>query len=355
MKKYLSIILRVGLCALCLLVLGSYMGITPLHLSVPGTMSAMAIMVGFDYAVTPEQSGMVIAYKNADLIADLVMPRCNPFKSTKRTFNYFERNLKAGFTVPDTAVSRKGRPNSVDFDGVMHEATCKPEGLEHSISKDDIQEADNGNELITQEMQAMIDLVLLAREVRVASMVQSANNYDATCVRALSGSDLFSDPSSNALNIIMKQLDLPLVRPTVLGMSQSVWTGLRQNPTIVKATNRNSGDAGAAARQAVAEILEVDEILVGKSRVNVANRGQDPNLATCWGNFLWGHYRNKNATLKNDVTWGLTAQSGTRYTSVNEDTEIGLEGGYRIVVGEYVKELVLGKSAGFLLQNVVAS
>lgn len=356
MKKFLNILLRAGLIGLSLFALGAYCGVLDASMfqMAGGGLMAIPLITGFNFAATPEQTGMVIAYKNPSLIADLVMPRVSPMKAGKLEFKWFEKALKNSFNVPDTIVGRRSRPNSVELDGTEKTDSCKAFGLETTIPVEDIENADMGEALVTQEMQALIELVLLGREARVAAMVQNSANYDAANTTTLSGTSQFQDASSNALKLIMDMLDKPIVRPNVIGMSLPVWSALRMNPSIVKATNRNSGDAGAAARQAVAELFEVDEIVIGASRINGANRGQTPVLNQCWGKHLFAHYRSKIATLKDDVVWGLTAQSGQRFTKVEEDSKVGLKGGVRVVVGEYLCEVILAKPAGILMQNVIA-
>jgi hypothetical protein len=54
------------------------------------------------------------------------------------------------------------------------------------------------------------------------------------------------------------------------------------------------------------------------------------------------------------VTFGLTAEYGSRLAGRIEDPDIGLNGGFRIRTGERVKELIIAKAAGYFIQNAVA-
>ena len=54
------------------------------------------------------------------------------------------------------------------------------------------------------------------------------------------------------------------------------------------------------------------------------------------------------------ITFGRTAQFGTRIAGRIEDPDIGLTGGFRIRSGERIKELVVAKDVGYLVQNVIA-
>ena len=54
------------------------------------------------------------------------------------------------------------------------------------------------------------------------------------------------------------------------------------------------------------------------------------------------------------MTWGFTAQYGTRIGGKWEDKNVGLYGGVVVRVGERVVEQVVAKDVGYLLQNVIA-
>jgi len=219
------------------------------------------------------------------------------------------------------------------------------------VPQDDIDEnGGNAGPLVTRELAALMELVLLRREMRVAAMVQDTSNYDPTCSTTLAGSSKLSDPACDGVATFQTWIDKSLVRPNRIGMADNVWSVVRQNPALVKAANRSSGDKGMMTRQEFCDLFEISELIVGKARVNNAARGQTPSLGRCWGNAIWGHYYEPAANEKDGVAWGITVQSGDRYSDAEfHKSAGGLKGGVRVVAGEYLTEIVTSKLAGFLL------
>lgn len=309
--------------------------------------------MAYVFLVTPEQTGMVIAYKNQELVADKAMPVKSSL-SDKLSFEWFERNLADGFTVPDTLVGRASRPNSIDFKGDPRSGTAYAHGLESPITKEDIDQAGkNIGNLVTNRLQHLINLVLLGREVRVAKIVQDSNNYLSSQVHSVGTADKFTSPDSDPLKYMLTKLGAAIVRPIKVGMGFDAWTALRTHPKIVKAVHGNSGDAGAATRQQIAELLEVKEVVVGSGFVNTAKRGQAPTFSRCWGSHVWAHYEEPLADGQEGLAWGMTVQVGDRYAATVEDPHLGMQGGFWAKAGMYQSEIVTAKGAGVLLQDVI--
>lgn len=53
------------------------------------------------------------------------------------------------------------------------------------------------------------------------------------------------------------------------------------------------------------------------------------------------------------ISWGFTAEFGTRLSGSIDDPDIGLTGGRRVRVGERVRELVVAKEIGVLIQGAI--
>ena len=60
------------------------------------------------------------------------------------------------------------------------------------------------------------------------------------------------------------------------------------------------------------------------------------------------------ADANGGITFGFTAQWGTRIAGAVPDNRIGLRGGQRVRVGESVKELIIAPDLGYFIQNAVA-
>jgi hypothetical protein len=257
--------------------------------------------------------------------------------------------------VPNTRVGRTSAPGRIEVQGSSQTAEVDDFGIEIPVPQDDIDNAPKGVDVRGQATERATNIVLLDREQRVASLVFAAASYPSTNKLTLSGTSQWSDyVNSDPLAAMMAGLDACLVRPNVFCFGQEVWTKLSMHPKIVKASNANAGDAGRATRQRMAELLEVQEVLVGPAFINTVKPGLAATFARVWGKHAVGFYRDRTVTTQGGVTFGLTAQYGTRIAGSKPDDKIGLRGGQAVRAGESVKELILAPQASYFWENAIA-
>ena len=284
------------------------------------------------FPVTPELTAIAIAYRNPDasLIADDVLPRVRAVGT--REFRYTVYDLSS-FDRPNTYVGRRGRPNEVSMGSDELTAAIEDYGLDDRIPQDDIDQAARmGRDLPGESVEYIMNLVKLDREVRVANLVQDADNYATGCSRTLSDTDQWSDASSTPLTALLEALDVPFMRPNTMVMSQTVWSRLRLHPQIVKAVYPLSGE-GVVTRQQVADLLEIQHIHIGASRVNNSRKGQKTALTPTWGKHCALLYLDRAASSQRGVTWGMTVPYGTAVGGSRPDPDIGLRGGLVVRAG----------------------
>lgn len=304
------------------------------------------------FPIDPQRTAIAIAYRNPAYIADEVLPRVTV---ATQEFKYLEYPLAESFTVPDTLVGRKGRPNEVDLTATEATSNTEDYGLDDPIPQADIDNAPRNYDPVGRAVEQLSDYIALDREVRVAGKVFAAGSYPAGNKIQLSGTSQFSDfTNSDPVGVIMAGLDACLVRPNVAVLGQAVYSKLAQHPKIVKAVLGNAGDSGIATRQAIARLFELEDVLVGQSRLNTAKKGQAATLARVWGKHIALIHRNRLADTRGGLTFGFTAQWGGRIAGTQPDGNIGLRGGVRVRVGESVKELIVAGMAGYLIEDAVA-
>lgn len=302
------------------------------------------------FPYSAKYTAIAIAYRNQKLIADLVLPR---IIVGSKEFKYISYPIADSFTAPDTLFPKKGRPNMVDFGGTEVSSITVDNGLEDVVSMDDINNAPEGEDLEAKAVEYVTDLVALGREVRTAAIIFNAANYAGDKVQTLSGTSQFSDyTNSDPLAVLVDALDTPLIRPNTMTIGRAAWTKLSMHPKVLKAANGNAGDSGIASKQRIAEILELDNIFVGESRLNTAKKGQAATIQLIWGNSISLSYLNSLAGTQRGVTFGFTAQYGKKQAGSNP-YDAGINGSMLVRSAESVKELVVAKDVGFLLQNVI--
>jgi len=229
-------------------------------------------MVTTPFAITPALVAITIAYRNLSFIADSVLPRV---VVGLQEFKFWEFPIAESFIIPDTRVGRRSRPNDIDLTATETASKTEDFGLEDPIPQADILNAPANHNPIDRATVQLTDYVMLDREKRVADLVFDAAQYPTGNKVTLAGTSQFSDfTGSDPIGIIMAGLDAPLMRPNVMTIGQEAWSKLAQHPDILKAIHGNSGDSGVARREAVASLFELEEILVGQSRLNTAKKGQ---------------------------------------------------------------------------------
>ncbi len=309
-------------------------------------------MANAPFTTNPTLTAIAIAYMNNEFIADRVLPRV-PVGS--REFKWTKYNKEDRFTIPDTLVGRKGQPNVVEFGGTEDSGFVQDYGLEDHIPQQDLDNATNGYNNFDPRgnaVELLSEIIALDREKRTAEKVQDKSNYAHT--ETLSGTDQWNDPASKPLIALVDALETPIKRPNIMVTSRKVAISLRRNPTVVKAFNGTLSEDGLVPLSFIRELLEVEEILLGASYFNSARPGQDMALERIWGNHCSLIYRNPQARPNRGVTFGFTAEHGTRVSGTRQDANIGLRGGEAIRVGESVQELVVCNDVAIHLENVIA-
>ncbi len=309
---------------------------------------------GTPFPVDPVLTGIVVNYHNNAYIADQVLPRLNPILP-KKEFKYMTFAFGQAITLPDTKVGRKGEPNTVEFEGNEQTGSCDDYGLDDIIPVDDIRQAPAGYDPQAFAAQRLMDLIELDREVRVANMVFNPATYAATNKIQLAGASQWSDPASDPIGDFRDAADSMIARPNTAIMGRLSWSALRSNAKIVSAISVSGTESGQATLRAVADLLELDEIIIGEAFVNSAKPGQPVQRLRTWGKHCALIRREKLATSMSDMpTFGWTAQYGTRVSGTLDEPKIGLRGSVRVRSGESVAEVISAPDLGFFFQDVAA-
>lgn len=312
------------------------------------------------FAIQPDLTGIAIAYKNDEYIADMIAPR-EPVNA--ELFEWDELNIDQMYEFQDDQVGRLSAPNQVTFSSTRVQGSTVDHGLDSPVPQKDMDNYQGvGASPLAIATEGVTELVMLNREKRVADIVQSAANYKTSNKVVLSGTSQFSDSTSNPVDAILTALDVPLVRPRVMVVSNYGWRILRQHPKVVesvKGTGAGSDARGILMRSAMAELFELEAVYVGTSRGKATPRNVDAAASTparIWGKHLalLGVDPMAKMLNMNRPTFLITAQFGTRVAGTIQDPDMGLKGGVRVRAGEMVKEVILTKECSYFFENAFA-
>lgn len=306
------------------------------------------------FPIEPALTAIALAYTNERMIADEILPR---IPVARQEFKYNKFRLADAFTIPNTLVGRKSRPREVEFGADEASDFTRDYGLEDPIPVADIENAAGRFDPLGRSAALLTDLIMVDREQRAANLVFNAASYAAANTTTLAGAAQWSDPTSDPIKAIMDALDSMVMRPAIAVFGRATFSVLSRHSKIVAAAFPLGGNAtagGTVAREAIARVLELEEVHVGEGWFNSAKPGQTPTIVRLWGKHAAFLVRNKQVTNVGGVTFGYTAEFGMRLAGRREDPDIGLRGGIRVRVGESLKELVVANDLGFFFQNAVA-
>lgn len=313
------------------------------------------------FPINPTLTAIAMVYQNPaiNLVADEVLPRI----PTAKKFVWSNYDVAQGFTVPQTLIGRKSVPSEVDFTGSPMNDEVQDYGLDDVVPNDEIEAWDaqvkpeRGGPPNPLDVSAMLTtgLIRLDREVRVANRVFNTANFAGGNQATLSGTSQWSDfVNSNPLDALLAALDMPLYRPNVAVFGQATFTKLRQHPKIVQAVFGTAQSGGVVTRDQLAQVLEIQKVIVGAGFVNTAKKGQAVNNQRCWGKHAALLYIDKDAAMSKQPCWGFTAQWGDKIAGDIPEPKMGLRGSQRVRVGESVKEVTAAPALGYYFQNAVA-
>lgn len=298
-------------------------------------------------------TAVAIRYQNQEYVADRVSPR---YAVGAAEFKWLKYNLAEGFTIPDTRVGRRSLPAEVEFTATEETSSVEDYGLDDLVPNADVERAPVNYDPIARAVQGVTDLVLLDREVRVANVAFGAANYAAANKATLSGTSQWSDfTNSDPVPAILAAFDGMVMRPNVGVFGQAVWTKLRQHPKVIKMVFGPNLEGGLVTPQQLAQVLELDEIVVGRAFRNTAKRGQTATMGRVWGKHAAFIRRSPNPGGPNTMpTFTWTAQFGSRVAGQMNEPKVGLRGSQRVRAGESVKEVVSATDLGYLFIDAVA-
>lgn len=305
------------------------------------------------FPIDPALTALAISYRNEMMIADAVMPRT---RVGKQEFKYFKTVYGDEFTIPDTRVGRKSRPNMVETGGTEVTDSTVDYGLEDAVPLSDIQNADSRYNPLARAVTYLTNLIELDREKRVADLITTLGNYPSAQRTTLSGTSQWSDwTNSNPVSAILTAMDGMVMRPNVMVIGQQVATQLIQHPKVVQSVNRTAQANGVIDLNGVASLFPgIERIVVGQAWLNTAKKGQTASYSRAWGKHCALLRIDNLADPTRGSTFGFTAQWGDRIAGSEFDRDIGLRGGQRVRLGESVKEVISENTLGYFFKDAVA-
>ncbi len=241
-----------------------------------------AINLQFDGRLT----NIAVQYQNPEYIGDLVIP---PTSVPKITGKYKVYDKDERFTVPDTKVGRKGLPGEVEWKVTEGTFTCLDHALEEFVGTDEIDNAEAPIQPLSDATEFVTNLLMMAREKRIADAVFLAANYATANKNDEAGN--WATLSYDVMTRLEAGIDACFMPPNVMAMGIETWRKVSRNATVLAAVKgtlapqqikNGTATAPAVNQKELADYLGLDAVLVGRARINTAVEGQTASYARVW-------------------------------------------------------------------------
>lgn len=239
-------------------------------------------------------TNVAIAYRPEGMIADLIFPVVDNLP--KQGGMYFKWDPADAFRIvpdlraPGTEAKRLVRSVSSDT------FWCPNYALKDNIPYEDIENADAPAVFVARQSraEAILDTLHLGWEYRVAVKCTDSSYVGSYSVVASAWTDhANANPLEDMISAIKIQEDITGYRPNRGVLSGYAWHHFRNNANVIgrlfgDSTSTNKGRI--VTRKNAADLLELDDLLVGGAYRNTAQEGQTMTLSQVWGDNAMVYY-----------------------------------------------------------------
>lgn len=302
-------------------------------------------------------STLATAYTNHDLIGLRLAPEVLVEKTSDK---FFKRDKGNGFAyLGQPRVGNLEVPALIDQGVTLVSFACEDYSLQSKVSQRDQQNADAPLNLMQDAAIDVAAQLRLAQEIRIADLVQTSGNYASANTTTLSGSDQWNaSGGGDPLGVIddLRSEIYPCVNTRLVAwMGIEVWNILKRHPQILGLVNGGAtvGMAAVVMKAKMAELLEVDEVLVGESYKQTNNPGASASTSRVWGKYF-GIARVASGPTTRTLHLASSFAFGAMNTFTWFDQEPGLLGAYHVKCSHSTDEKIVADDAGCLIVDAIA-
>ena len=293
-----------------------------------------------------------IAYKNGDLVADLLSPMV-PVQHESDLYYQFSRD---SLNLPETARADGAEAQQADFSLSTSTYVVQEHALKKLVTDRSRENADKALNLDVMAVEHLTNLIKTRAEVELAGLVSSgtawANVTSLTSTFAWSANTTLSDPllfADSAASTIARASG---TLPNMCLVDDPTFRAAKEHVSIVDRIKYTS--AQSVGEDLLAKLFGVDKLLVGRGIRNTGAEG----LADATGNsWIWTdmalfvHAETAPGLMKPSALYTFTLAQGNPVT-VKKWREDNL-GGDMIEVSRMYQHVSPMSAAGYLIVNTV--
>lgn len=288
-------------------------------------------------------SNISVAYKNPNYVADIVFPEVQVQKITGYYFVYD----KSKFVVPNTLRAPSTRANRVNF-GLTQ--TMYGPLVEHSLEQDipdevlDQQQAPFDANIDTTE--DVTERILLDKELDAYTQLSTAP--DITLGLGSFWSDYaHSDPIQDVQTGKDAIQANALVRANLLLISYPVFAKLRNHPAIIERIKYSQ--LGVVTEELLAEVFDVDKVVIAKAELNSANENQTAVMDYVWAKSACLLYVSPTPGIRS-ITYGYTLRRGPRLVERWDERQVKAQ---FVRVTDWYEQKIVASAAKYFIADAI--
>ncbi len=222
-----------------------------------------------------------VAYRNADFIADAVAPVV-PVR--KQSDKYFVVDpTREALRPTDDARAPGAEAAETGFAVSTDSYFCDDHALAAAIPDEERDNADPAIQPDIDRTEFLTDKILLNREVALEALLRTSADVPG---EDLDPASRWDDPDNDPVAALRPVREAVFGRvqrrPNTLILPYAVFDAVRNHPRVVERVKYTA--LGVVSGDLLAQLFDVDRVLVPRACRNGAPRGQDPNVAPVWGN-----------------------------------------------------------------------
>jgi hypothetical protein len=295
-------------------------------------------------------SNISVQYKNAGFIAEQVLPVVPVRKENDKFYTYTK---KERFTIPESTIrAPRTRAQQIDWSTSTDTYDAIEYALASMIDDREKANADAPISVVTDSVEFLKDLLMLEMEKRVADLVFSTSNItNNTTLTSTNQWDAYDETDSNPLtavetgrNTVHQAIGQ---NPNLIVMGREVFNSLIHHPVIENKIKHTTMQV--ATEQLLANLFQVDKVLVGNAVYNSENIGQTASYGYVWGKkVLIAYVEPRPGIKKVSLGYMLRAKEWQTRTGRDDFAHSDL-----VEVGYIQDEKLVASDCGYLIDAAV--
>lgn len=308
--------------------------------------------VGKELHIDVPLSNVAIDYQPPNMIADMLAPVV-PVPNISGIIPSFSRGdllrVPKTFRAPGTQANRVQRDISSD------NFYCRNWALMDGVTVEDRYNADPiyVQKLFEGGIQFIKTGLMMDWEARLANLVTSGANVGsyAAVTSAWTDTSTNSDPLGDVLTAIDNVQDTNGIKPNKVLMGDKAWRYFRRNVAVRNLIFGINNGGGYPNTAQVANLLDIDTVLVGGAYQDTGHEGQAENLQQIWGGNVLVYFAPDAPSIAMpsflySFRWSTAGIPNMQVERHPYDSKAKI---WDFELGYYQDEKVTGASYGFLL------